>query len=201
MFWWDGTAWRSISRPVAPASPPSSITASTQTQPLISVAPEPRPVPWYLSNFFAALVWLLVWPIGLVLIWVKWDLSRSAKVIWTVITVCLVALGIGLFVLRFIYLPSSIAPIPGSGGMTNLELELSIENQITNSPPTGFGVSGVNSVVCNPPSTWTAGGTFTCFAYSSTGSEVGEVSVIVDPNDSNGNPQWNAQWAPAAGSG
>lgn len=95
--------------------------------------------------------------------------------------------------------PTTTSPgIPGSGGMTLAQLTSSAQSQISGKAPSGFAVTGVHSVVCNPPSTWAAAKTFTCYAYASDGSEVGEYDGTVLPNDSSGDQQWNAVWEPNA---
>ena len=89
--------------------------------------------------------------------------------------------------------------IPGSGGMTLTQLTSSVSSQIKGPAPSGFGATGVSSVVCNPPSSWTPGQTFTCFAYNSSGTGVGEYTGTVEPNDSSGDQQWNGEWLPSGG--
>ena len=89
--------------------------------------------------------------------------------------------------------------IAGSGGMTLSQLQSSVSGQITGPAPSGFAVKGVSSVVCNPPTSWSPGQTFTCFAYNSSGTGLGEYTGTVEPNDSSGDQQWNAEWLPSAG--
>ena len=89
--------------------------------------------------------------------------------------------------------------IPSSGGMTIASLQSSAMSQITGPAPSGFAVTGVSSVVCNPPSSWTPGQTFTCFVYNSSGTGLGEYTGTVEPNDSSGDQQWNAEWLPSGG--
>jgi len=69
--------------------------------------------------------------------------------------------------------------------------------QITGTGSDGFGVKGVSRVVCNPPSEWTPGATFTCFAYDSSDNELGEYDGTVEPDASDGTYQWNANWVPS----
>ena len=95
--------------------------------------------------------------------------------------------------------PTTSPGVPGSGGMTLAQLTSSAKGQITGKAPSGFAVTAVHSVVCNPPSTWAAAKTFTCYAYDSQGAEVGEYDGTVEPNSSSGNWQWNAEWVPNAG--
>jgi len=44
---------------------------------------------------------------------------------------------------------------------------------------------------------WKSGATFTCYAYDSVGSELGEYDGVVQPDASDGTYQWNAQWNPS----
>ncbi len=93
-------------------------------------------------------------------------------------------------------LPSVTTGIPGSGGLTAAELTSNAKNQIIGPAPRGFAVKGVASVICNPPTSWTPGSTFTCFVYASNGTGLGQYDGTVEPNDSNGNYRWNAEWVP-----
>lgn len=60
----------------------------------------------------------------------------------------------------------------------------------------GFAVSGVASVSCVPPDSWTPGKSFTCFAYRKDDVELGTVSGVVRPTLAGGawsaNLTWNA---------
>jgi Domain of unknown function (DUF4190) len=71
-----------------------------------------------------------------------------------------------------------------------------VQAYIVGSGPGHFDVSGVASVVCDPPGSWQAGATFTCFAYSSSQSEIGQLDGTVEPNSSSGEYRWNARWIP-----
>lgn len=93
---------------------------------------------------------------------------------------------------------SPASGISASGGITIASLQSSAESQITGPAPSGFAATGVSSVICNPPSTWAPGKTFTCYAYASNGTGVGDYLGTVEPNDSSGIQQWNAAWLPAA---
>jgi hypothetical protein len=89
--------------------------------------------------------------------------------------------------------------IPGSGGVTLSQLESSVSSQVTGPAPSGFGVTGVSSVVCNPPTSWSPGQTFTCFVYNSSGTGLGEYTGTVEPSDSSGDQRWNGEWLPSGG--
>ena len=89
------------------------------------------------------------------------------------------------------------AGIPGSGGMSVVQLASDAKSQITGRKPSGFHVTGVSSVICNPPSIWARGRTFICDAYASSGVWVGGYFGTVLPNDSKGDQQWNVAWSKA----
>ena len=89
--------------------------------------------------------------------------------------------------------------IPGSGGVTLSQLESSVSSQVTGPAPSGFGVTGVSSVVCNPPTSWSPEQTFTCFVYNSSGTGLGEYTGTVEPSDSSGDQRWNGEWLPSGG--
>jgi hypothetical protein len=117
-----------------------------------------------------------------------------------VVAVIVLAVILGVVLLNKSNGPASPASgIPGSGGLTIAQLQSTAMNQITGPAPSGFAATGVSSVICNPPSTWAPGKTFTCYAYASSGTEVGEYLGTVEPNDSSGEQQWNAQWLPNGG--
>jgi carbon monoxide dehydrogenase subunit G len=94
--------------------------------------------------------------------------------------------------------PVSSGVIPGSGGITVSSLESSVKAQLVEAQPGGFGVTGVASVVCNPPTDWVPAGTFTCFVYQSNGNGLGEVDSTVEPTGSDGTVNWNAEWNPTS---
>jgi hypothetical protein len=81
--------------------------------------------------------------------------------------------------------------------MTLAQLVSSAKQRIKGPTPSGFAVTGVKLVVCNPPNTWTPGKTFICYAYVSSGLEVGELHGTVQPNVSSG-AEYNAEWLPNA---
>lgn len=77
------------------------------------------------------------------------------------------------------------------------DLTASAKAQITGSGKDNFDVQGVSNVSCTPPSDWKAGATFTCFAYDSSGTGLGEYDGTL-LNDDGGSWTWNAQWKPSA---
>jgi hypothetical protein len=87
--------------------------------------------------------------------------------------------------------PSTIA-IPNGPSLPSLTS--SVQAQIVGTGTDNFNVTGVDSVICNPPDSWKPGATFTCYAYGPTKSEVGEYDGTIEPNASDGGYQWNARW-------
>jgi hypothetical protein len=87
---------------------------------------------------------------------------------------------------------SGIASGPSASALSS-----DVRAYIVGSGPGDFNVSGVDSVVCNPPGSWQAGATFTCFAYNSTQSEIGQLDGTVEPDSSTGEYRWNARWIPS----
>lgn len=104
---------------------------------------------------------------------------------------------LGLFALIIVI--AVAAGSSASSGPSLSDLTANVQAQITGSGTDGFNVSGVGSVVCNPPSSWQPGATFTCYAYDSSNSELGEYDGTVEPNDGSGNYRWNAHWIPNGG--
>lgn len=102
---------------------------------------------------------------------------------------------IGLFAVFL--LVAAVSSSTTNGGPALSDLTSQVQSQITGTGANGFGVSGVDSVVCNPPSNWQPAAKFTCFAYDSTKTEVGEYDGIVEPNAANGDYRWNAHWIAA----
>jgi hypothetical protein len=109
---------------------------------------------------------------------------------------------VGLFVLVVIL--AAVIPSPDdtsssgiASGPSLSALTSDVKAYIVGSGPGDFDVSGVDSVVCNPPGSWQAGATFTCFAYSSTQSELGQLDGTVEPDSPSGEYRWNARWIPA----
>ena len=72
-------------------------------------APTKKPV----SKALAIIVWLLFWPVGLILIW-KTAMSKAAKIVFTVITVACLALTLGVFAMGLGH-PAD-QPTPNDGG-------------------------------------------------------------------------------------
>ena len=85
----------------------------------------------------------------------------------------------------------------GSSGPSLLGLTSSVKAQIAGNGSDSLKLTGVASVVCDPPKSWQPGETFTCIAYNSTGSEIGEYDGTVEPDSSPGKFQWNASWNPS----
>lgn len=112
----------------------------------------------------------------------------------------LAAIIIGFFwigVFAVVVIVAAVSPSTTNGGPALSDLTSQVQSQITGTGANGFGASGVDSVVCNPPSDWQPSARFTCFAYDSSKTEVGEYDGIVEPNAANGDYRWNAHWIPS----
>jgi len=119
------------------------------------------------------------------------DARRNGhRLLYTVAT--LMVLGLAVALLVGILSSSDSTPT----GPSLSDLTTNAQDQITGSGPGNFAVTGVNSVVCNPPKSWSPGETFTCFAYASDGTGIGTYSGTVEPNSSSGSYRWNATWLP-----
>jgi hypothetical protein len=109
---------------------------------------------------------------------------------------------IALFVLVVVL--AAVTPDSGNTSSSGVALGPSpsaltadVRAYIVGSGPGAFNVSGVDSVVCNPPGSWQPGATFTCFAYNSTQREIGQLDGTVEPDSSSGQYRWNARWIPS----
>ena|SRR5664279_1842842 len=111
----------------------------------------------------------------------------------------LAALIIGFGYVALIGLAIAIPTFLGvtHSGPALQNLNYSVRGQITGTAPNDFGVAGISHVSCQQPSHWTAGSTFTCIAYGTTGSEVGRYYGTVEPNASDGTYQWNGRYLPS----
>jgi carbonic anhydrase/acetyltransferase-like protein (isoleucine patch superfamily) len=109
-------------------------------------------------------------------------------------------LALAAVIIGFVFIAITLAIVglvltsSGSSGPSLSGLTSSVRAQIAGNGPDSLKVPGVASVVCNPPSTWQTGASFTCFAYSSTGSTLGKYEGTVAPNSSSGQYEWNATW-------
>jgi hypothetical protein len=83
-----------------------------------------------------------------------------------------------------------------ANGPSLSDLTANVKAHIVGTGTGNFDVTGVASVVCNPPDSWRPGATFTCYAYDNTQNEIGEYDGTVEPDSSSGNYQWNASWNP-----
>ncbi len=101
---------------------------------------------------------------------------------------------IGLFMLA-IAIPTFLG-VTRSGPPLPL-LNYNAYSQITGTGPGDFHASGVSDVVCERPTQWTAGSTFTCIAYGAAGSEVGTYIGTVEPNAFDGTYQWDGRYYPS----
>ena len=124
---------------------------------------------------------------------------KGAGLALAAIIIGFVTIGITAAIIVIAVTNSSSTPANSgiAGGPTLPGLTDSVKAQIVGTGTGNFNVSGVDSVVCNPPDSWRAGATFTCFAYDSTNSEVGEYYGTVEPDSASGDYQWNAHWVPS----
>jgi hypothetical protein len=114
----------------------------------------------------------------------------------------LAALIVGFsFIALFVLLITLAVTVNGSStssesGPPLSELQATVKGDLTGTGAGRFGVAGVSSVVCNPPKVWQPGNTFTCFAYDSSQSELGQLNGTIEPNSASGDYRWNAEWLP-----
>ncbi len=87
----------------------------------------------------------------------------------------------------------STNPTP-AGGPSLSQLTSQVKQQVTGTASNDFDVTGVASVVCNPPNSWNPSSTFTCYVYDSSQTEIGEYDGTVEPTTSSGEWRWNADW-------
>jgi hypothetical protein len=109
-------------------------------------------------------------------------------------------LALAAIIIGFVYVGITLAVIglllanSGRSGPSLSGLTSSVKTQIAGDGPDSLKVPGVSSVVCHPPKSWRTGESFTCFAYSATGSTIGKYEGTVAPNSPSGQPEWNATW-------
>jgi ribosomal protein S27AE len=84
----------------------------------------------------------------------------------------------------------------GGSGPSLSGLTSTVRAQIAGNGSDSLKVPGVASVVCDPPNSWQTGEHFTCIAYGSTGSKIGDYDGTVEPDSSPGRYKWNASWYP-----
>ena len=109
-------------------------------------------------------------------------------------------LALAAIIIGFVYIGITLAVIglllagPRNPGPSLSKLTSSVTAQIAGTGPESLKVPGVTSVVCHPPGSWQTGESFTCFAYSSSGSTIGKYEGTVAPNSPSGQYEWNATW-------
>jgi hypothetical protein len=86
---------------------------------------------------------------------------------------------------------TAVVGIPGSGGLTLGALESQVRSDI----PASLDLTGVASVVCTPATTWTAGNTFSCFVYDSSGNGLASMTGTVLETQSGDTSNWNESWS------
>ena len=111
----------------------------------------------------------------------------------------LAALIVGFAYVGLLLLAIAIPVFIGrtSTGPSVQDLDSSVRGQITGPAANQFGATDVESVVCGPPDQWVTGTAFTCVAYGTTGTVVGEYYGTVEPNTSDGIYQWDGRYVPS----
>ncbi len=83
-----------------------------------------------------------------------------------------------------------------SSGPPLASLDTQVELAVSGPGTSGFGVTGVVSAVCHPPTSWSAGRTFSCDVYGSAKRKLGEYDATVKPTTSSGQWRWTGVWKP-----
>jgi hypothetical protein len=79
------------------------------------------------------------------------------------------------------------------------QFQRQIKDQLLEPEPGGFAVTGVNEVDCNMTQVWNVGNRFKCFAYDSTGNEIGAVDGTIEPSTPSHPDNANLGWTPDPG--
>lgn len=96
--------------------------------------------------------------------------------------------------------PSSTGSPPNVVPGTSLTaFESQLETQLSETPPKGFGVSGITSVQCALPNSWTAGKVFACYAYDVNSNEIGALRVTIETTQPGQEWDANLYWQPNPG--
>jgi hypothetical protein len=109
---------------------------------------------------------------------------RTVRVIEAAVVAAILAAAI--YVLTAGLAPSGL---PRGTSLQAFERRIEAEIVAPNSRG-GFGVSGVESVSCSMPSSWSTGKTFTCLAFRADEIEAGSLSGVVRSYRRDG--QWDA---------
>jgi hypothetical protein len=81
-------------------------------------------------------------------------------------------------------------------GPPTSDLSDQVRTAIAGSGPDQFGVSGVASVMCGSPPSWTPGFKFTCSVYASSHRKIGVYDGTVEPTSPTGGWTWRGVWHP-----
>jgi hypothetical protein len=84
-----------------------------------------------------------------------------------------------------------------SSGPSLDELTLQVQRAISGSGAGAFGIRGVTDVKCDPPTSWSAGRTFTCDVFGSARMKLGRYHGTVQPDSSSGQWRWEGTWTPS----
>lgn len=95
-----------------------------------------------------------------------------------------------LIIVGVVWLVHRVHPGGLPNGVSLSQFESSVKGQLASTGTSGFSVSNVASVSCIMPNSWVPGRTFTCYAFKSSGSQLGTVTGTVLPTQAN--YSWNA---------
>lgn len=95
-----------------------------------------------------------------------------------------------------VWLGGSQTSGPSTAGPPLAEITSQVRQAVTGTGANQFGVAGVSSVVCSPPSSWNPGDTFKCHLYASSQRELGVYDGTVQSTTSSGEWRWNGVWKP-----
>ena len=123
-----------------------------------------------------------------------YDAPKSKGLKYALIAL-VVAVVIGAAIVAVVSRKSSPSSNPTpAGGPSLSQLTSQVKQQVTGTASNDFDVTGVASVVCNPPNAWSPSSTFTCYVYDSSQTEIGEYDGTIEPTTSSGEWRWNADW-------
>jgi hypothetical protein len=84
-------------------------------------------------------------------------------------------------------------------GLTLTQFEDAMATKLRSPAPGGFAVTGITTVQCALPGSWTSGDVFPCYVYDKTGAGIGELQVTVESTQPGYAYNANLSWQPNAG--
>jgi len=84
-----------------------------------------------------------------------------------------------------------------SAGPSLAQLTYQVQLAVTGSGSGESELSGVASVTCHSPSSWSSGQTFTCDVFGPSRKELGQYQGTVRPTTSSGEWRWVGAWKPS----